>query len=57
VVAWYAYQSFEDYITNPWTRDGQVRGHVIQVAPRVSGMVTSIAVIDNQFVKQGDLLF
>jgi len=57
VVAFYAYQHFEQYISNPWTRDGQVRGHVIQVAPRVSGMVTSIAVIDNQFVKRGDLLF
>jgi len=56
-VAWYAYQSFEEYIGNPWTRDGQVRGHVIQVAPRVSGMITNIVVIDNQFVKQGDLLF
>ena len=56
-VVWYAYQAFEEYIDNPWTRDGQVRGHVIQVAPRVSGMVTSIAVIDNQFVHEGDLLF
>jgi RND family efflux transporter MFP subunit len=56
-VAWYAYQTFEEYIHNPWTRDGQVRGHVVQVAPRVSGMVTSIAVIDNQFVRKGDLLF
>jgi RND family efflux transporter MFP subunit len=34
-----------------------VRGHVIQVAPRVSGMVIHIAVIDNQFVDTGDLLF
>ena len=57
VVAWYAYQAFAEYIHNPWTRDGQVRGHVIQVAPRVSGMVTRIAVIDNQFVHEGDLLF
>ena len=57
VVAWYAYQAVEDYINNPWTRDGQVRGQVIQVAPRVSGMVTRIAVIDNQFVRKGDLLF
>lgn len=57
VVAWYAYQAFEEYINNPWTRDGQVRGHVIQIAPRVSGMVTNITVIDNQFVHRGDLLF
>jgi RND family efflux transporter MFP subunit len=56
-VAWYAYQAFDEYINNPWTRDGQVRGHVIQVSPRVSGMVTHIAVIDNQFVSQGELLF
>lgn len=57
LVAWYAYQSFEEYLSNPWTRDGQVRGHVIQIAPRVSGMVTRIAVIDNQYVQAGDLLF
>ena len=56
-VAWYAYQAFDEYINNPWTRDGQVRGHVIQIAPRVTGMVTRIAVIDNQFVQEGDLLF
>lgn len=56
-VAWFAYQTFRDYVHNPWTRNGQVRGHVIQVSPRVSGMVTNIAVIDNQFVQAGDLLF
>ena len=56
-VAWYAYQTFDEYINNPWTRNGQVRGHVIQVSPRVTGMVTGIAVIDNQFVHEGDLLF
>ena len=56
-VAWYAYQALEDHLANPWTRDGQVRGQVIQVAPRVSGMVTRIAVIDNQYVRAGDLLF
>ena len=56
-VLWYAYNAYSEYINNPWTRDGQVRGHVIQVAPRVSGMVTHIAVIDNQLVKKGDLLF
>ena len=57
VVAWYAYQAFQDYIHNPWTRDGQVRGQVIQVAPRISGPVIHVGVIDNQYVKQGDLLF
>ncbi len=57
LVGWYAYQAFDEYLHNPWTRDGQVRGHVIQIAPRVSGMVTKIVVIDNQYVRRGDLLF
>ena len=55
-VAYFAFQAYKDYIQNPWTRDGQVRGHVIQVSPRVTGMVQNIAVVDNQFVKAGDLL-
>lgn len=46
-----------DYIANPWTRDGQVRANVIQVASRVSGPIVKLAVEDNQFVKAGDLLF
>jgi multidrug resistance efflux pump len=56
-VVLFAWRAIEEYIANPWTRDGQVRGHVIQVSPRVSGMVTNIAVIDNQLVSAGDLLF
>jgi len=54
---YYGYSKFKEYINNPWTRDGQVRTQVIQVSPRVSGMVTRIHVVDNQFVKKGDLLF
>ncbi len=46
-----------DYITNPWTRDGQVRAQVIQITPRVSGPLVNLPVVDNQFVKAGDLLF
>ena len=54
---YYAYYKYQAYIDNPWTRDGQVRTQVIQVAPRVTGMVTKIHVVDNQKVKKGDLLF
>jgi multidrug resistance efflux pump len=46
-----------DYVTNPWTRDGQVRAQVIQITPRVSGPLVKLPVVDNQFVKVGDLLF
>jgi multidrug resistance efflux pump len=42
---------------NPRTRDGQVRAEVIQVTPRISGPVIKLNVVDNQFVKAGDLLF
>jgi len=45
------------YVTNPWTRDGQVRANVIQVAPRVSGPIITLPIRDNQLVKAGDLLF
>jgi len=46
-----------DYVVNPWTRNGQVRAQVVQVAPRVNGPIVKLAVRDNQFVKAGDLLF
>ena len=46
-----------DYVTNPWTRDGQVRAQVIQITPRVSGPIVKLSIKDNQLVKAGDLLF
>ena len=46
-----------DYVLNPWTRDGQVRAEVIQITPRVSGPIVALKILDNQFVKAGDLLF
>jgi multidrug resistance efflux pump len=46
-----------DYVTNPWTRDGQVRANVVQIAPRVSGPIVELPIRDNQFVRVGDLLF
>jgi len=48
---------YGDYITNPWTRNGQVFAQVIQITPRVSGPLVKLPVADNQFVKAGDPLF
>ena len=45
------------YVTAPWTRDGSVRVQVANVAPQVSGQVTEVRVVDNQFVHQGDVLY
>ncbi len=46
-----------DYVTNPWTRDGQIRAQVIQITPRISGPIVNLPIKDNQLVKAGDLLF
>lgn len=53
VVAW----RYWDYLANPWTRDGQVRAQVVQIAPRVSGPIVRLPIKDNQQVQVGDLLF
>ncbi len=46
-----------DYVTNPWTRDGQVRAQVVLITPRISGPIVNLPVEDNQLVRAGDLLF
>ena len=52
-VLWY----YWDYVVNPWTRNGQVMAQVIQITPRVTGTIVELPIVDNQFVKKGDLLF
>lgn len=52
-----AYWMWNHYERSPWTRDGRVRADVVRVTPDISGLVTSVAVTDNQTVKAGDLLF
>jgi multidrug resistance efflux pump len=44
------------YFEAPWTRDGTVRAYVVTMAPEISGRITELRVIDNQFVHKGDLL-
>jgi multidrug resistance efflux pump len=54
VAAWFLYRK---YVTDPWTRDCQVRANIVGIAPRVAGPIINIPVHDNQEVKVGDLLF
>jgi multidrug resistance efflux pump len=54
VVALWLWRRYE---TDPWTRDGHVRADVVRVTPDVGGLVTSVAVHDNQPVRAGQLLF
>jgi multidrug efflux system membrane fusion protein len=42
---------------HPRTDDASVRANVVGVSANVSGYVVEVAVVDNQPVKQGDLLF
>ncbi|GAA4485519.1 biotin/lipoyl-binding protein [Gluconacetobacter asukensis] len=45
------------YTAAPWTRNGQVRVQVANIAPRVSGQIVEIHATDNQYVHRGDVLY
>jgi multidrug resistance efflux pump len=49
--------TWQHYVTAPWTRDGTVRAQVANVAPQISGYITDVRVVDNQFVHRGDVLY
>jgi multidrug resistance efflux pump len=41
----------------PYTQQARIQGFVVGVAPKVSGLVTSVHISNNQIVKSGDPLF
>src|ERR1700731_4538340 len=45
------------YYLYPRTDDAYVRANSVGIAPHVSGPITELPIVDNQFVKQSDLLF
>ncbi len=49
--------TWQYYVSAPWTRDGRIRVQVASVAPQVSGQITEVRIVDNQFVRKGDVLF
>jgi len=49
--------TWQYYVVSPWTRNGSVRVQVANVAPQVSGQIIELAVLDNQRVSKGDLLY
>jgi multidrug resistance efflux pump len=57
LAGWACFSLYSRYVEKPWTRDGQVRANIVQIAPRVSGPIIRVAVRDNQQVKEGDPLF
>ena len=40
----------------PWTRDATVRAYVVTMAPEVAGRIVELQVVDNEYVRKGDLL-
>ena len=44
------------YMGTPWTNDATVRAYVVTMAPEVSGRIVELHVVDNQYVRKGDLL-
>jgi multidrug resistance efflux pump len=52
-----AFRLWNRYETAPWTRDGHVYADVVRVSPDISGLVTEVAVHDNEPVHKGQLLF
>lgn len=49
--------TWQTYVLGPWTRNGNVRVQVANVAPQVSGQIVDLRVNDNQYVRQGDVLY
>ena len=57
VSAFIALKAWNQYERTPWTRDGRVGVDVVQIAPEVSGTVNAVPVVDNQYVRRGDILY
>ncbi|RBL85450.1 efflux transporter periplasmic adaptor subunit [Streptomyces cavourensis] len=45
------------YVVAPWTRDGRVSAQIVRVAAEVSGTIADVSVTDDQYVKQGEVLY
>ena len=52
----FALSYLNGYLTHESTDDAFVEGHVVSIAPRISGQVLAVHVLDNQLVHSNDLL-
>ncbi|HZF01590.1 MAG TPA: biotin/lipoyl-binding protein, partial [Methylomirabilota bacterium] len=43
-------------LTHEKTDDAFIAGHIVSIAPRISGQVSAVRVLDNQLVRSNDLL-
>ena len=56
VLLYFALSYLNGFLTHESTDDAFVEGHVVSIAPRISGQVLAVHVLDNQFVHSNDLL-
>ncbi len=47
---------FFDAMTHESTDDAFIAGHIVSIAPRISGQVVAVHVLDNQLVQSNDLM-
>ncbi len=52
----FALSYLNGFLTHESTDDAFVEGHVVSIAPRISGQVLAVHILDNQFVHSNDLL-
>jgi len=50
------WKMWDVYMGAPWTRDATARAYVVTMAPEVAGRIVELHVIDNKYVRKGDLL-
>src|ERR1700754_4285611 len=56
LAGWLGWATWGVYMGSPWTRDATVRAYVVTMAPEVAGRVVELRVVDNGYVRKGDLL-
>ena len=56
VLLYFALSYLNGFLTHESTDDAFIDGHVVSIAPRISGQVLAVHVLDNQIVHSNELL-
>jgi multidrug resistance efflux pump len=56
LAAFLGWAAWAAYMEAPWTRDATVRAYVVTMAPEVTGRIVELPVVDNRYVRKGELL-
>jgi membrane fusion protein (multidrug efflux system) len=56
VLLYFGIAYLADVMTHESTDDAFIAGHIVSIAPRISGQVAAVHVVDNELVRSNDLL-